>query len=321
MRIGILSDLHAGLGRNDAALRTLQTRAMRAAVTYLGDADLQMLVINGDVTDHLANSLSHDTSIDIAREQLAPLVELVRGRRAAMQTVCIAGNTDWPLASKHPTERQVYFGATGFASDDIQVPPGGLMHYDNAHPDIAFMFTHGHACKPEFHTAEHASTATYAEMMNGVDNPSDRLLERIAATGGSHRMDYIKASMLGLAIKPLPRFAREKITSVVAGRFTAGYEQHVAGMLDIFSKHVGKKALAVIGHTHVAGMRTYGERTVLNTGTAGAKPNPLQRNSDPRGHVAVIDTNHGEVELIQTFNAARPNSRPTSMGHQTFSQL
>ncbi len=321
MRIGILSDLHAGLGRNDAALRTLQTRAMRVAVTYLGDADLQMLVINGDVTDHLANSLSQHTSVDIAREQLAPLVELVRERRAEMQTVCIAGNTDWPLASKHPTERQVYFGATGFASGDIQMPPGGLMHYDNAHPDMAFMFTHGHACKPEFHTAEHASTATYSEMMNGVDNPSEQLLERIAATSGSHRMDYLKACVLGAAVKPLPRFVREPANSFIASRFTRGYEQHAAGMLEVFARHMQKKALVVMGHTHVAGIRTYDGRTVLNTGTTGAKPNPLQRNSDPRGHAAVIDTDRGEVELIQTFNAARPNAMPTPVDRRTFSQL
>lgn len=323
MRIGILSDLHAGLGRNDARLRTLQTRAMHAAFDLVTDADLDMLVLNGDTTDHLANQLSYQTSIDIAHEQLAPLAALIHERRTDMETVCIAGNADWVLASPDAHHRAIFFSATGIQPTDVSVARGALLHTEELE-GAAVLLTHGHALSPK--QRGHVGPMMhqdYVALLQDLREPSDDFLQTVGAVQGAHRMDFFKACAIGAMVKRTPAIVREFAVRHIGNSYTAQYERHAAQLLGVYGaqQSLHTKLLAVMGHTHVAGIRSYEGRNVLNTGTAGAKPNPLQHYSDPRGHIAIIDTNTDEVELVQTFNASRPNSAPITVERKTLSQL
>lgn len=321
MNIAVLSDIHAGLGANDVGLRSLQAAAVERTVRFLDDKHIDLLVLNGDTTDHLANGLASATDKETALRILSPLTEMVNKRRDAMKTILLAGNTDWPVADPDEEKREVFFAYTGLPKEHVSIAPGGLLHVEEA-DDASIVLTHGHALNPVQWGYEGGMTPEMYEMLwRALRSPGRKFLEDISAVSGSHRSDYLKAVAVGSVVKPMPRPIREAAMGFFGKKHTAKYERHCAGMLASLSKHTHKKMLGVMGHSHVAGVRRYDDMTVLNTGTAGAKPNPLQRLGDPKAHMAIIDTEIGTYTLTQTFNAARPSAKPERVHRGDFSGL
>jgi 3',5'-cyclic AMP phosphodiesterase CpdA len=146
MNIAILSDIHAGLGADNKGLRKLQTTAVQRATSYLSDQDIDTLVLNGDTTDHLLNSLSLGTSREVALEVLAPLVALIKERRSTMKTLVLPGNTDWPVADSDPSNQDAFFVFTGLTRGDAHLPSNLWKSFET--DDTIISITHGHALKP-----------------------------------------------------------------------------------------------------------------------------------------------------------------------------
>lgn len=313
MRIGVASDIHAGLGEHDPALRKGIGRAVRNAADFFEDKDIDTLILNGDITDHLANRLALGTNPEIAQEQLRPIVEMMQRNRTCLQVV-LAGNTDWPISSTDKIERDIYFEHTGLDADRTNTPARGMIH-EIVNDDVWIDVAHGHAFKPaQWGHVGAMSEEEYAALHRELQQPSPNFLADISATEGSHRSDYLKACVIGGVVKCMPAAVRHAATNVLGASFTQGYERHFARML---AAHVGathKKIIGIMGHTHVPGIRSYDDVTIVNTGTTGAKLNPLQRISDPRGHVAIVDTEKGHIDLVQTYSGTAPFAGAASVG-------
>jgi predicted phosphodiesterase len=311
--VAAISDIHAGLGRNDISLRLSQTQAVAQTMSFLNDRKIHALLLNGDTTDHVGNALSCGTDSAIAWQVLEPLRTFIDSHRDEMQTVLLAGNTDGVIADSSELQRQVFFDYTGLQQEDVCVPEGGLRHSIEG-DRVSLHATHGHAMLPKqwgYHGE--MTPAAYATMWAWLKHPEeDGFLESINATGGAHRRNYLLANALGIVTKPLPFAVRESVSRILGMRMTQGHEQHFANTLSLIPKH-NRKIVGLMGHTHVAGVRSYDDITIINTGTAGAKPNPLQRVSDPVAHAALIDTDDGTYELVQTFDARHPDRKPTEV--------
>lgn len=320
MRIAILSDIHAGLGMHDSELRKLQSAAVASAASYLKDEEIDTLILNGDTTDHLLNALSCQTSKEIAIEVLYPLVALIREQRGSMQTLVMSGNTDWPVADPSPQKQQVFFEYTGLDAAHASLSPA-LLHTVEA-GDVMLAVTHGHAFNPaQWGHVGSMSKEDYTELWETLKNPNQQFLDAISATSGSHRSDYLKAVMIGSVVKLMPHDIREKAVEMLGNKFTTEYEQQYTHALTVLTQQTQKKVLGVMGHTHIAGIRSYEGMTILNTGTTGAKPNPLQRLKDPVAHMAVVDTEQGAYALIQTHVARRPLAKPQCIAKGSFCDL
>lgn len=315
MRLGILSDIHAGLGENDHALRRMQTKAVANAAAFLADERLDMLVLAGDTTDHLKNALSAGTNADIAREVLAPLATMIRDQREDMKAVVLSGNTDWVLAEPDKRNREIFFETTGLPEELVHIPKGGLLLEKLSRPgETGLWITHGHAMKPAAWGHEGPmDRRAYLALAEQLRLPDARFLADISAVDGAHRKDYLLACAVGYGVRPMPSFLRHWVQDKATRKMTADYEPHLARVIDAAVLRTHHRCAGVMGHTHVEGIRRYGGVTIVNTGTAGAKPNPLQRYSDPRGHAAVIDTSQQLIRLVRTFNAARPDSAPEEL--------
>lgn len=309
MKFAVLSDIHAGFS-NDCILIELQTKALNAATNFLRDHGDHRLVLNGDTTDHLGNDLSVLTNKQAANDVLGPLVYLIRSKKP--ETILLAGNTDGLIADV--VERKIFFDFTGLRSGDVEIPHGGLLHVAEG-DNISLVFTHGHALHPAQRVNVGAmNDETYRELWETLENPNKHFLDAISAIRGSHRRDYLTAVAIGSVVTSLPRIVRGKVAEILGGIFTQKYEEEYARMIAVHSFQTQNNVLGVMGHTHVAGIRAYDGITILNTGTSGAKPNPLQRKCDSCAHLALIDTYSGTFELIQTFNPLYPSAKPTVIG-------
>lgn len=320
MKLAILSDIHAGLGADNPGLRHLQTAAVERTTAYLHDQNIDVLVLDGDTTDHLDNDLSGGTDRQVALEVLAPLVSVIKDRRRKMKTIVLPGNTDWPIGESDAQAKEVFFEYTGLAQEDIETP-GLSKEFET--DDAIITVTHGHMMKPDYWKSvkRPISFEDGRAIWNRINHPNKQLLKLISSTHGSHRNDYIKAMVVGSVVTLMPRAVRAKVNNLLGPVFTKQYEQFYSEMLYVIAEQTHKKILGVAGHTHVAGVRRYDDMTILNTGTAGAKPNPLQHLSDPKAHMAMIDTEIGTYTLIQTFNAARPNAKPEGVYRGDFAGL
>lgn len=321
-KIAILSDIHAGLGKNDAPLRALQTASIKNTADFLKNQDVDALILNGDTTDHLLNSLSGDTDADVARESLRPIVDILQERRGNLQTIVIAGNTDWPIADPDPKVREAFFDYTGIPQSLASIPQGGLVHIEE-NDDIQLVVTHGHALKPAQWGHEGPMTdEDYAGLWESIQHPTPEFLHAISAVSGSHREDFLKAERAGKLIKRLPAPLR-KLASHLAGKLkmTPEYEPHFANMIKGAMSSASKKVIGIMGHTHFSGIRKYGDQTILNTGTTGAKPNPLQRIADPVANIALMDTESDEYSLVQTYDAARPSKKAMEIANGRLSKM
>jgi|GEM_PF-5468858 len=320
-RIAIFSDIHAGLGANQKDLRELQRKAVRNATAYTANHYIDTLILNGDTTDHLANKLDAGTNIEIAREVMSPVVQLIQERRESMKTIVHAGNTDWVLADHRPHLPAAFFASTGLRRPHVTIPEGALLTTLDEGDD-SIVVTHGHAMKPAQWGHEGPMTdESYARLLESLRRPSEDFLADISAVTGSHRTDYLKALAVGSVVKLTPRFVRERVNEKIGDRYSAEYEKHFGGMLAVLRNMSHRNVLGVMGHTHVARVREYDGTTIINTGTTGAKPNPLQRVNDPKGHIAIIYTDARMFELIQTYNAARPHSMPETVAKGVFRNM
>jgi hypothetical protein len=256
----------------------------------------------------------------VALEVLAPLVALIKERRSTMKTLVLPGNTDWPVADSDPSNQDAFFVFTGLTRGDAHLPSNLWKSFET--DDTIISITHGHALKPAYWPYQRPLNMDDGmKVWDTLNHPDQRFLDLISATSGSHRKDYLKAVAVGSVVKLFPRSFRQKANHLLGQKFTREYEEYYGELLRIGAEQTRKKVLGIMGHTHVAGIRSYNGIHIVNTGTTGAKPNPLQRLSDPSAHMAMVDTEQGTYQLLQTFNAARPTGKPDQVGEGDFADL
>lgn len=317
MKLAILSDCHAGQGETSPELRLQIQHAIERGTDYIGECGARIHMLLGDTVHHLGNTLqAAQTRKEISLEHLAPLEKLLRAQPQASHA--IAGNTDWLLSSIHDRESmcQLWFEFTGFPQEKIAFPAGGLWH-ETEFSNARLLQVHGHV----FDRAQRGDThrprpADYPVLLKDLRDPPAELIENISAPFGSHAQSTNRMASLGKYVKRLPDAIRPVVANTVGWAMkTREFEPEFARLLTLsgIRQETQARCIGIMGHSHIAGIRQYGEATVVNTGSFGARNIPSQRISDQKAHVVIIDNQHETLELVQTFDPRHPEKKPVKV--------
>lgn len=316
MKRAFLSDCHAGQGEANPELRLQIQHSIERGVSYLNDCGAEIEILMGDIVHHLGNVLqAAQTRKEISLEQLGPIASMLQSQSSP--TSAIAGNTDWLLSdTENPTGmRDLWLEYTGFPAEKIAFADGGLWEERVIEStDARLLITHGHvldrAQRGDTHRPE---PSEYPRLLEEMRHPSCPFIERVSSPTGAHALNSARMALIGKYVTKLPDALRRMAADGMGWLMkTRHFEPELVRLITMsgVARETRHRCYGLMGHAHIAGMRQYSDVTIVNTGSFGARNIPVQRVSDQKAHVVIVDDEEGSLTLVQTFDPRHPHRKP-----------